>query len=97
MAYNFIFLGGENNSYFFETDFSIVYEIKFKASDYLFFSLDESISKNVFEFVIDRAYNPNKTKTPLDPKIGSTISHIFNDFFERNPFIFVKQVIKSKI
>ena len=79
-----MFWGGEHNSYVFETDFSVVYEVKFKKSSYLFIHLSEEITQNVFEFVIDVAFNPNQVKTPFDSRIGVTIAHIFNDFFAKN-------------
>jgi len=35
-GYNFIFRGGHNNSYTFDTNYQITYEVKFKPSSYLF-------------------------------------------------------------
>jgi Family of unknown function (DUF6169) len=84
MRYNYVYWGGEHNSYVFETDFSVIYEVKFKNSSYLFAHLPEVINQHVFEFVIDVAFNPNQAKTPFDSKIGFTIAHIFNDFFAKN-------------
>lgn len=36
MNYQFIFDGGTDNSYFFETNSGIIYQIKFKPTPYLF-------------------------------------------------------------
>lgn len=83
--YEFSFVGGNENSYIFLTDYSIFYEIKFKNSDYLLdVIISDDINNLIFEFVIDVLENPNKSKVPLDNKIGLTVAHIFNDFFIKN-------------
>ena len=82
--YKTLFLGGEDNLSSFETSNSIVYEVKFKSTSYIFdnyltFPID------AFEFTIFVAYNPTDKNPPLDPKIPFTIASIFNDFFQRIP------------
>lgn len=84
MVYDFIFLGGENNEFVFETTFSVGYIVRFKKSDYLFHNNDFELSENVFEFVLDVIHNPTNTKLPADPNIGITVAEIFKDFFDRN-------------
>lgn len=84
MHYNFLFTGNSDNSYIFETDFSIVYDVKFKPSSYLFDGIDTHIANQVYESIIGIVYKPTTAKAPLDKRIGSTIAHIFNDFFSKN-------------
>ena len=81
MHYDFSVFGGSNNEYVFITDFDISYIIQFKPTPYLPFVTHP---ENVYEFVIGILNNPNKSKTPLDSKIGLTVAKIFNDFFEKN-------------
>ena len=52
-SYDFLFVGGDDNSYIFLTDFSVVYEIKFKNSNYLLNIDIEEVNNLTFEFVID--------------------------------------------
>ena len=85
MPYSYFFLGGLNNSYFFETVNDIIYEIKFKPSSYLFnYHINLDIADLVFEFVIGIAEKPANLKPPLDKKISLTVAHIFHDFFNKN-------------
>jgi hypothetical protein len=81
MSYDFIFLGGENNEFVFETIFSVGYIVRFKKSDYLFRNNDFELEENVFEFVLEVIHNPLNTKLPLDSNIGITVAEIFKDFF----------------
>jgi hypothetical protein len=74
--YDFISFKDENNTYAFVTNQSVVYEVKFKASDYLFNGYSYT-----YEFVIEVAENPSSKQPPLDERIPSTISLIFQDFF----------------
>lgn len=77
--YDFDFVGGAYNSYYFNTDFNITYLVKFKDSSYLF---DGRLSFEIqaYEMVIEIEDNPNDIKPPLDSKIPLTIFTIFNDF-----------------
>jgi hypothetical protein len=84
MSYHFLDIGGENNSYIFQTDHQIIYEVKFKKSDYLLLPASSKLKDLIFEFVIDILENTNQTKIPIDNKIGLTIAQIFNDFFDKN-------------
>jgi hypothetical protein len=56
MQYKYEFIGGLNNSFIFETVNKIVYEIKFKPSDYINL-FDAEVSKYIFEFIIKVAIN----------------------------------------
>ena len=78
--YEFISLGGENNTYAFVTEHLIVYEIKFKPSNYIF-NESSSFIQNTYEFVIEVAENPSPKRPPLDSRIPITIALIFQDFF----------------
>lgn len=79
MQYDFEFLGGQNNSYVFETIRGIVYEIKFKPSSYINL-FDENISDFIFEFVIEVAINETGKNPPFDTKVSRTIAQIFKEF-----------------
>ena len=79
MPYQYSFIGGLNNSYFFETVNKIVYEIKFKPSPYLL--AGNEFSELIYEFVIDVAINDSGKNPPLDNKVSLTIAEIFKEFF----------------
>ena len=79
MLYDYKFIGGLNNSYVFETNASIIYEIKFKPSNYINL-FDKNISEFIFEFVIKVAVNDTGKNPPLDINISKTIAAIFKEF-----------------
>ena len=79
LGYEFYFLQDFPNSYFFETDLGIKYEVKFKPFEYFFTTQD--FAKNTFEFVIDLNYNPTNRRPPLDRRVSKSISDIFEDFY----------------
>lgn len=78
MSYQYSFIGGENNSYVFETSNRILYEIKFKPSPYLFAG---EFSKLIYEFVIVVLVNETGKNPPLDQQVSDTIAEIFREFF----------------
>lgn len=87
--YDFEFKGGKNNSYVFETNYDITYEVKFKPSSYLF---DEryQFSSQVFEMVIAVTESKNlDDKIPPDGLIMFTIAEIVTDFFKNRERIIV--------
>ena len=84
-SYNYVFLGGINNSYVFETSKGIVYEIKFKPSSYLF-SENEVFSKLIYEFVIEVAINDTGKSPSFDAQVSETIALIFKEFFIKNSY-----------
>ncbi len=81
MSYSFFFEGGFYNSYFFETDDGIIYEVNFKPTPYLFGDEKSIFSDLIFEFSILVEFNPNKKLPATDSKIGATTALIFNDFY----------------
>ena len=80
MAYNFEFIGGVNNSYLIVTSSDVIYEIKFKPSNYLL-EIDDFQNELVFEFVIEVLYKPENVALTLDKLIGLTINIIFKEFY----------------
>ena len=78
--YEFLFLGGINNTYAFVTDQQIVYELKFKPSSYIFGS-QPPFTEFAYEFVIEVAENPSSKLPSSDAAIPHTIATIFNHFF----------------
>ncbi len=85
MLYDFTFIGGNNNSYIFETKNGIVYEIKFKPSPYLL-SENKNYSNLIYEFVIDVAINLTHKTPPLDSTVSNTVAEIFKEFFVKNTY-----------
>jgi hypothetical protein len=83
LGYNFFYLKGEDNSYLFETESELIYEIKFKPTPY-FFSKNTTYSDNTYEFVIEIFYNPTSISPPFDKRVSKTISDIFEDFYLKN-------------
>ena len=82
-SYDYTFVGGENNSYFYITDSKIVYEVKFKNTSYVF---DGYSDRKIFayELIITVEENPTGKSPALDSKIPFTIASIFRDFFGKN-------------
>ncbi|MFY7910697.1 MAG: DUF6169 family protein [Emticicia sp.] len=87
-SYDFIFVGGTENSYVFETEIGVIYEIKFKPSKYIFES-GFSYSDFTFEFVIKILENPVHKSPPLDLRVSATTAEIFIDFFKNEQNIIV--------
>lgn len=83
MSYKFIFGGGTSNSYFFETNEGIIYEVTFKPTPYLFGKEKTKLGDYIFEFSILIGFNPNKKLPAVDSKIGLTSALIFNDFYSK--------------
>jgi Family of unknown function (DUF6169) len=86
--YDFEFAGGKFNSYFFQTELEIVYEVTFKPSGYIF---EENItfSSQTFEFSVMPIENPKNLNPPLDKRIPNTLASIFFNFFQQNERIVV--------
>ena len=80
-SYDFDFIGGFNSTYVFVTKHSIVYEIKFKPSTYIF-GYQAIESEFAYEFVIEVAENLTSKNPVLDTAIPPTIASIFYDFFK---------------
>ncbi len=83
MIYQFYFEGGKHNSYYFETNFGIIYEIKFKGTPYLLKDFPNEISKYIFELAILVEYNPTSKMPPEDKRVGATVVAIFKNFYEK--------------
>ncbi|NJM80949.1 MAG: hypothetical protein HC854_17455 [Flavobacterium sp.] len=83
MVYKFLFEGGSNNSYYFETNNGCIYEIRFKPTPYLFENESKEIRNNVFEFAILLEYNPNVKLPSKDKNMGATVVAVFIDFYKK--------------
>jgi hypothetical protein len=81
--YLFSNLNDSSNSYLFETDLEIIYQIKFKPTPYLFGDHIIDVSEYIFEFIIDVVNNPNSKLPPNDKKVGATVVAIFIDFYAK--------------
>ena len=104
MFYNYVFVGGLNNSYIFETTNNSVYEVKFKPTDYLF-DEDKKFSEYTFEFIIELALSESDKKPPFDKLVSNTIFEILTAFFgsdEKHICLYIcdssdgKQVIRRR-
>ena len=81
MTYEFEFRGNINNSYGFETDLGIVYEVKFRPTNYLLGDETTPYANYIFEFIIEIAFNPLGKNPPLDLLVSGTIADIIKDFY----------------
>lgn len=81
MSYEFDFQGNLNNSYGFETVLGIVYEVKFRPTNYLLGDETTPFANYIFEFIIEVAYNPLGKNPPLDKLVSGTIAEIIKDFY----------------
>ena len=86
--YEFSFVGGRQNSYFFVTEHEVVYEIKFVPSGYLFESRPELVIQ-AFEMIISVVDKPITGRLPAGPLTAPTIHAIFYDFFHSKEQVIV--------
>ncbi len=84
-GYNFRFAGGDENSYVFDTNYGVKYEIKFRPTFYIF-EEELMLKELTFELIIDVA-NKIEVTPPLDSFTGLTISAIINHFYQRSSLI----------
>ncbi len=82
--YDFNFIGGDKNSFTFQTVHKLTYEITFKPT-FCLFGEDSSFAPYTFEFSIILVDNPADKLPQLDKAILPTIASIFADFFEKAP------------
>jgi hypothetical protein len=83
MNYFFKYLDDPSNSFLFETDSGVFYQIKFKPTPYLFGDEESEISKYIFEFIIEVISIKKISKPKEDKKIGATVVAIFKNFYEK--------------
>lgn len=76
--YKFEYVGGQSNSYVFETTNKVIYQIKFQPTPYLFPEYPD-LGQDIFELVIDVIYSPVGKVSP-DTFIPATIAAICEDF-----------------
>lgn len=81
MYYDFEFRGTVDNKYGFETELGIVYEVKFRPSNYLLGDENTIYASYIYEFIIEVVYNPLGKNPPLDKLVSKTISEIIKDFY----------------
>ena len=78
----------EPNVFVFETINSIIYEVSFKPSGYIFAN-DPEIQSLVFEISVVVIENPTGKRPPGDPLVPPTIARIFGSFFEQHERVVV--------
>ena len=81
-GYEFEFRGGKSNSYFFETDKELFYEVRFTLTDYLFDNV--LFDENTYEFSIIVSDNPTNKNPVFDVRTSYTIAEIFKGFYEQS-------------
>jgi hypothetical protein len=81
MSYEYSYIGGINNNYYFKTSHDIFYNVKFKPSPYLLGNETTLYAEYIFEFIIEVAENPLPKKPPLDKNVANTIAAIIKDFY----------------
>jgi len=92
LGYDFQYGGGVFNSYFFQTSNKIIYEVKFKPTDYLF-GEGSIFNPLTFELVIE--LKTTEIRPTLDKLIPFTIASIFEDFFTQNAYNIVVYLYES--
>lgn len=80
LAYNYRFVGGEFNSYLFETQTEITYEVRFTPTPYLF-GEDSPYANETFELSLVVSHNPTGRTPPFDRLTARTLAAIFEDFY----------------
>ena len=87
-SYNFVFEGGEQNVYSFESKVGALYDVKFKPSGYLV--IDADLEEYIFEFVITLSFNPfEPALPPADGLLAPTIAQIVADFLTTHERVMV--------
>ena len=94
--YEYRFAGGKNNSYIFDTDNKITYEIKFVPSGYLF-EEGHPARDFTYEYIISVLENNTGKTPPLDKKIPLTLALIFQDFLKKIEMLAFISVIHRMI
>ena len=83
MSYEFALIGGEQNSYIFQTVNRVIYEIKFTPTPYLFGN-ESAFSLYTYEFSIIVADSPTGSSPAFDDRTSYTIAAIFTHFYDRS-------------
>ncbi len=91
--YEFEFVGTQENSYIFETDNQVFYELAFKLFDYFF--TDTRYSHKAYEFRIDVLWTSLEKLPAQDPRIKPTVAAIIHDFFTQTTKPIVLYVCES--
>jgi hypothetical protein len=84
-TYNFIFVGGKENSYVFETEIGVIYEVKFKPSKYIF---ESGFSYGYISAVSDSLYKSRiagfQMCLPKEVELGQLID-VVKIFLDTHP------------
>jgi|JFJP01.1.fsa_nt_gi Family of unknown function (DUF6169) len=83
MSYDYLFKGGSDNSFGFETDKGVIYDVQFRPSPYLLGDENAIYANDIYEFIIEIVYNPTDKSPALDNMVSPTIAAIFMDFYIR--------------
>ena len=87
-AYNFEYIGTDNNEYAFVTTNELTYNIAFVKADF-YFPERHSFKQNVFELIIQLDESQKNIRAVRDLKLPLTIAAIFLDFFHSNERVVV--------
>ena len=87
-AYNFEYIGIDNNEYAFVTTNELIYNIAFVKADF-YFPEHLSFKQNIFELIIQLDESQKNIRAVRDPKLPLTIATIFLDFFKSNERVVV--------
>ena len=72
----------DNTTYAFETDYQLIYEVRFKNTGYVFAGYPE-LESNTFELIIQLVLNNTGNRTPPDTRIAATIADVVKLFLTR--------------
>ncbi|PRY45464.1 hypothetical protein CLV58_102213 [Spirosoma oryzae] len=81
--YSYVFIDQEPATYLFRTINSIVYEVQFKPTPYLF-GEHSPFADSIVELVLKVVDAPTGVRPPRDAVTAPTIAAIINDFYERS-------------
>lgn len=88
LPYGFVVDEDDTNTLAFETDYGLVYKVRFKNSGYVFAGYPE-LEPTVFELVIRLVLNKNRNRTPPDSRIAATVAEVLRLFLTRTERVII--------
>ncbi|RYF72223.1 MAG: hypothetical protein EOO39_12545 [Cytophagaceae bacterium] len=82
-SYPYLFIGGGDFAYIFETANGFRYEVKFKPSPYALGD-DFAFGEHIYELVLKVVDSPTGKNPPFDAQTAPTVAAIIKDFYDRS-------------
>ena len=86
--YIFVIDEDDSGTFAFETDYELVYEVRFKNSGYIFAG-DKDLETNTFELIIRLVSATIGRTNPSDSRIAATIAEIVKSFMARTERVII--------